>query len=232
VLFRSIGDGVFDQPEIIDGQALLTQVAAWQVTDILSGMRPPQGASDRGIAYKTGTSYGYRDAWSIGYDGRHVLGVWVGRADNGAIPGLSGYVSAAPILFEAFTRSGVAITPMASAPPGAVRLAEAELPASLKRFSMTRSGLISIGAREPAPRIIYPPEGAMVELGLDSGERMPLSLKLQGGRPPFRLLANGEALSDTSRKRVLQWMPDGAGFSTLTVIDAVGRATSVRVFLK
>jgi penicillin-binding protein 1C len=46
-----------------------------------------QGAPQRGIAYKTGTSYGYRDAWSVGYDGRYVLGVWVGRPDNGALPG-------------------------------------------------------------------------------------------------------------------------------------------------
>ena len=75
----------------------------------LAGHRHPVPAcgrrrarSPRGIAYKTGTSYGYRDAWSIGYDGRYVLGVWVGRADSGSVPGLAGYVSAAPILFEGF----------------------------------------------------------------------------------------------------------------------------------
>ncbi len=60
------------------------------------GVRPPEGAPARGIAYKTGTSYGYRDAWSIGFDGRYVLGVWIGRPDAAAIAGLSGYVSAAP----------------------------------------------------------------------------------------------------------------------------------------
>ena len=88
------------------GGTVLDDQAAWQIADILAGVRPPEGASARGIAYKTGTSYGYRDAWSVGFDGRYVLGVWVGRPDAAAIPGLSGYVSAAPILFEGFRQVG------------------------------------------------------------------------------------------------------------------------------
>ncbi len=59
------------------------------------------------IAYKTGTSYGYRDAWSVGFDRKHTIGVWVGRADNGAVPGLVGRLVAAPILFDAFARIGL-----------------------------------------------------------------------------------------------------------------------------
>jgi len=226
-----LGDGVHEEPGKIDGASLLDPVAAWQISDILSGVKPPLGAVDMGIAYKTGTSYGYRDAWSVGYDGRHVVGVWIGRADNGAIPGLSGYKSAAPILFDAFRKSGVAIIPLPSAPAGALRLTEAELPVSLKRFAHTRTGLVALRAREAAPQIVYPPQGAEVDVGLASAEPMPLSLKLQGGRPPFRWLANGVALPDTTRRRVYDWRPDGAGFSTLTVIDADGRAASVRVFL-
>ncbi len=60
---------------------------------------------------------------------------------------------------------------------------------------------------------------------------MPLALKLQGGRAPFRWLANGRPLPETSRRRVNQWVPDGGGYSTLTVIDSVGRAASVRIFV-
>jgi penicillin-binding protein 1C len=226
-----LGDGVHEEAAVIEGSALLDPAAAWQISDILSGVKPPIGAVDMGIAYKTGTSYGYRDAWSVGYDGRHVIGVWIGRADNGAIPGLSGYKSAAPVLFDAFKKAGVAIVALPRAPAGALRLTEAELPVSLKRFAHTRSGLISINAREAAPQIVYPPQGAEVEVGLASGDPMPLSLKLQGGRPPFRWLANGIALPDSTRKRTYDWRPDGAGFSTLTVIDADGRAATVRVFL-
>ena len=87
-------------------RSVLTPVAAWHVTDILSGTPAPAGFKGVQIAYKTGTSYGHRDAWAIGYDGRHVLGVWVGRPDNGAVPALTGRTGAAPVLFEAFSRLG------------------------------------------------------------------------------------------------------------------------------
>ena len=60
------------------------------------------------IAFKTGTSYGYRDAWAVGFDGRATIGVWVGRPDGAPVPGLVGRASAAPILFDAFARSGFA----------------------------------------------------------------------------------------------------------------------------
>lgn len=227
-----LGDGIQDQPGQIEGEPLLDPVATWQIADILSGVLPPAGAVQRGIAYKTGTSYGYRDAWSVGFDGRYVLGVWVGRPDNGAVPGLTGYGTAAPILFEGFAKSGVAITPLPRAPVGAVRITQAELPISQRRFSLTSNGLVSATVREAAPQIVYPPEGARVELGVDTaGMPMPLVLKLQGGRAPFRWLANGRPLPETSRRRVNQWVPDGTGYSTLTVIDAAGRAASVRVFL-
>ncbi|MGE7369487.1 penicillin-binding protein 1C [Neorhizobium sp. NPDC001467] len=228
-----LGDGVREKPGIDPADPLLEPVATWNVTDILSDVLPPQGSRRLGIAYKTGTSYGYRDAWSIGYDGRHVLGVWVGRPDNGAVPGIAGYATAAPILFDAFSRSGIGITPMPSAPAGAVRVAQADLPISQRRFSMTASGLISASAREPAPQIVYPPEGARVDLGAASGGTPePMTLKLQGGRAPFRWLANGQPLSDLSRRRTSEWLPDGGGYSTLTVIDAVGRAATVRVFVE
>ncbi len=124
----------------------------------------------RGIAYKTGTSYGYRDAWSIGFDGRYVLGVWVGRADAGAVPGLSGYVSAAPILFEGFARSGLAAVPLPPRPAGVAAPRRDELPVTLARFGpATGTGQIA-GVAEPAPRIVFPPDGARGDLGAASSE--------------------------------------------------------------
>lgn len=226
-----IGDGINSQPGRIDGEALLDPVAVWNVADILSGVIAPAGAPQRGIAYKTGTSYGYRDAWSVGYDGRYVLGVWVGRPDNGAVPGLTGYGTAAPMLFEGFAKSGIATTPLPRPPSGAMRIAQGQLPISQRRFAINPSGLLATSGREPAPQIVYPPEGAHVDLGAKSGDLSPLMLKLQGGRAPFRWLANGKPLPDLSRRRTNQWMPDGGGYSKLTVIDAMGRAASVGVFV-
>jgi penicillin-binding protein 1C len=227
-----IGNGIDEQPAMLDNEPMLERQAIWNVTDVLSDVLPPTGSRKLGIAYKTGTSYGYRDAWSVGYDGRYVLGVWVGRPDNGAVPGIAGYQTAAPILFDAFSRSGVPVTPHPSAPPGAVRLAQTDLPIGQRRFAITASGLVRASSREAAPQIVYPPEGAKVDLGVLSGDISPLVLKLQGGRPPFRWLANGKPLADLSRRRTNEWLPEGAGFSTLTVIDSAGRAATVRVFVE
>jgi penicillin-binding protein 1C len=209
---------------------LLDQRAAWQVSDILSGVTPHEGARQLGIAYKTGTSYGYRDAWSIGYDGRHVLGVWVGRPDGAAVPGLSGYASAAPILFDAFARSGVAITALPRAPAGAIRTARADLPVTMRRFKSGNDELDDARVAEPAPQIVYPPAGARVEIGAREGEA--IALKLQGGRAPFRWLANGRPFENVSRRRTASWQPEGKGFSTLTVVDAAGRSASVKIVVE
>ena len=206
---------------------MLTPAASWQVSDILAGVEPPMGAKARRIGFKTGTSYGYRDAWTAGFDGRHVLAVWVGRADNGAVPGLTGIKAAAPILFEAFERSGIAARPMPARPSGAVSLSRADLPAGLRRYAPTVR-LASRQTPEVPPQIVYPPQGARVALH-DGGRVQPLVLKLQGGRAPFRWLANGRPLDGLERRRESQWAPDGRGTQRLTVIDAAGRTASVEL---
>ncbi|MBW8285451.1 MAG: penicillin-binding protein 1C [Rhizobium sp.] len=228
-----LGDGIREFPGVIESPPLFEPVAAWNIADVLSAVLPPLGSPKSGIAYKTGTSYGYRDAWSVGYDGRYVIGVWIGRPDNAAIPGISGYATAAPVLFEAFAKSGIAGTPLPAAPRGAARIAQAELPVSQRRFSMQANGLISASAREKPPQIVYPPEGAHVELGTTpDGSALPLILKLQAGRAPFRWLANGKPLAEPTRRRISDWTPEGSGYSTLTVIDAAGRAASVGIFIR
>ncbi|MBD3240601.1 MAG: penicillin-binding protein 1C [Chitinivibrionales bacterium] len=58
--------------------------------------------SSRRVAWKTGTSYGFRDAWAVGVTPHHAIGVWVGNADGEGRPGLTGIDAAAPILFELF----------------------------------------------------------------------------------------------------------------------------------
>src|SRR5262249_25763154 len=134
---------------------LLDPVAAWYIGNILIGAPPPDNAPHGRIAFKTGTSYGYRDAWAIGFDGRLAVGGWVGRPDGARGPGLYGRASAAPILFAAFARSGFAAAPLVGAPKGTVFAAGSKLPPPLQHFNA------GIGLREAAerPRIMFPPDG-------------------------------------------------------------------------
>jgi penicillin-binding protein 1C len=118
------------------------------------------------------------------------------------------------------------------APAGALRQARADLPVTLREFTPPGE-LPSVNSTpEPPPRIVFPPEGAHVDLASAGGTATPLVLKLQGGRAPFRWLANGKPLPELARTRTTQWAPDGDGYSTLTVIDAVGRAASVSVYVQ
>ncbi len=225
-------NGVDPPPDREGRHQLLDRAARWHVTDILRGIAEPAGAPALDVAYKTGTSYGYRDAWSVGYDGRYVIGVWIGRADNTAVPGMTGQSAAAPALFEAFSRSGLEAASFGPAPPGAVRLAHRELPAPMRRYQPVEEVFGGV-SRDAPPHIAYPPAGARIALsnGADRAPS-PLVLKLQGGRPPFRWLANGKPLEKRFRRRQMHWTPDGPGHASLMVIDAAGRAASIDVFVE
>lgn len=208
---------------------LIEPVAAWYVGNVLLGAPPPENAPAGRIAFKTGTSYGYRDAWSVGFDGKRTVGVWVGRPDGAPVPGLTGRTAAAPILFDAFARSGKPMAPPPPAPPGVLVATNGRLPPPLQRFR--QGGPIDAGA-EPL-RIMFPPDGARLELMADgSGNLDPLALKISGGAAPLTVLINGVPLGSAGARRTVFFAPDGPGFVRLTVIDAKGATASVMVRLQ
>ncbi len=208
---------------------LIDPVAAWYVGNVLIGSPPPEHAVGGRIAYKTGTSYGYRDAWSVGYDGRRTIGVWIGRPDGAPVPGLIGRVVAAPILFDAFARTGQPTAPLPSAPQGAVFATNAKLPPPLQRY---RPGRLPGDSAEPSVRILYPPNGARIELAMSDGKPDPVALKIAGGVGPLTVMANGVPLAAQAGQRTLLVDPDGPGFLRLTVMDAKGSTDSVMVRLQ
>ena len=213
---------------------LLSPVAAWYVTDILKDAPPPANARGGRIAYKTGTSYGYRDAWAIGYDGRHVVAVWVGRPDNASTPGLMGHGAAAPILFDAFARIGERRAPLAPQPSGVLKVAGSELPAPLKRFAEPGQPRMTGPYLERSLAIAFPPDRAEVEVAEASDVQSldPLLLKAEGGTLPLTWLADGHPIGMTTHRRDLVWQPLSRGFFRLSVIDAKGQVDRVSVRLK
>lgn len=83
--------------------------AAWLTFDAMRRLERPDEEGDweffgsgRPVAWKTGTSYGFRDAWAVGVTPRYAVGVWVGNADGEGRPGLIGVRAAAPVLFDIF----------------------------------------------------------------------------------------------------------------------------------
>lgn len=208
-----------DRPPPPAPERLLGAAATWYVRDILVDAPVPDGFTslpaalrDRRVAWKTGTSAGYRDAWAAGYSAHWTVVVWVGHADGTARPGELGRRSALPILLKAFDRlPGENNVP--PPPPGDALLAThaGDLPPRLRRLAPAGS--------DGGPRIAYPPPGATLELA--PGETVPLMA--QGGEGTLRWLVDGRPLDGA------RWLPPGAGGARLAVIDEAGRSSAVAV---
>lgn len=184
-------------------RTLLSRSAARAVADVLT--HPvPQGGPD-GIAWKTGTSWGGRDAWAIGFDARHVVGVWVGRPDGTAVPGATGLSLALPLMARAFD-----LLP----------------PAPRERESRGRAGMAAATDTSDAPRLLFPPPGAV--LSADG----PVTIRVMGGRRPLTFLVDGVPLPAEAVRREATWQPASPGFYRLTVLDADGAAAHGRVRVK
>ncbi len=96
----------FQPQQALQEKPLMSAGAAWIVRRILSGQRRPdidpraQLVERAPLAWKTGTSYGFRDAWAVGVSSRYLIGVWIGRPDGTPVPGQFGLASATPLLLQ------------------------------------------------------------------------------------------------------------------------------------
>jgi len=222
---REIMDGKDDGREPL---RLMDQVAAWQVGNVLMGTPPPENAVRNRIAFKTGTSYGYRDAWSIGFDGRMTIAVWVGRPDGAPVPGLIGRTAAAPILFDAFARTGKLPVALPKRPKGALVASNIKLPLPLRRFRPLGE-LVRTGS-EHELHIQFPLDGSRIAVDRSDGpEAAAMPVKVTGGVLPMTMLVNGTSAGEIDGRRQRLIDPPGPGFARLTVIDAAGAVDTVVV---
>ncbi|MCB9039703.1 MAG: penicillin-binding protein 1C [Lewinellaceae bacterium] len=109
-LFRNPGSEQ-EAPRLQAAPSHLSAAAAWFAFDAMQELERPNSEgewqlfeSSRRIAWKTGTSFGFRDAWAVGVNPRYAVGVWAGNADGEGRPGLVGVMAAAPVLFDLFNR--------------------------------------------------------------------------------------------------------------------------------
>ena len=220
-----------DDPPV-RGTAIFGPAAAWYVNDILGNAPPPPGMlpaevrRGRHLAFKTGTSYGFRDAWAVGYDARVTIAVWAGRPDGTPLPGKSGRVTAAPVMFKIADLLGPAMPNIApEPPPGVLRVSHQELPLALRRLDPAPHEA-GRGRDVGGPKILYPPDGATV-----AWDGAALPLEAAGGKAPLRWLVDGRPLPLAEPRRTLRWQPAEIGFVRLTVIDATGKSARATVRL-
>ena len=213
------------------GTAIFGPLAAWYVNDILAEAPPPPGVlpaeirRGRRLAFKTGTSYGFRDFWAIGCDPDVTIGVWAGRPDGTPMPGRSGRLTAAPVLFKIADLLGPSPSRTgAPPPPGALLVGRNDLPPRLQRLAP--GPLAQAASQVGGPKIVYPPDGALIDW---SGEEV--ALEAVGGKQPLRWLIDGRPLPPDLPRRPIYWQPEGRGFVQLTVIDAEGRSARSTVRL-
>lgn len=169
---------------------VLSPGAAWIVREILeSNPRPGELEQyDRGtrprVAWKTGTSYGFRDAWAVGGTRRYTVGVWVGRPDGTPLPGQYGAITALPLLFEVVDALPGGSRDAARVPPPAnvaeidicwpLGIAAEGLPASLcqrRRKAWTLDGVVPPTFAERGARL-WNAGRERFEVDADSGRRV------------------------------------------------------------
>ncbi|MEM6653892.1 MAG: penicillin-binding protein 1C, partial [Pseudomonadota bacterium] len=234
VLYAALGDAgiakplVWDADQVGQGQPshrLMSADSATQILRILSRTPAPEGrmpgrltAEAPEIAFKTGTSYGYRDAWAAGIAGDYAIIVWVGRADGAPRPGQTGRKAALPLLFEVADRAAQHL--------GASGAMHARI-TDQKRVEV-RGALATFQDKDKPPEILFPPRNAELWAGVVNGAPARPFVFAGRGAGALQWYVDGVpiALDDGGMP---SWAPQGAGFYRVSAIDPSGRSSSVQV---
>ncbi len=207
--------------KIGNGYQILSKDSAMKITKILKQAPTPDGhvphwlaRKSHAIAYKTGTSYGYRDAWAAGYTDKWTVVVWTGRPDGATRVGKTGRGTAAPLLFDVFAN-----LPSVNGETAFERIAKA--PQGVKNFG---------GNQDAAPVLLFPPDGS--EVAVESFGIKSKGLTLTARTPKRINLAwyvDGNKLEPRHLSGQTVWQPEKPGFYKVSVVDNQGSSTSANV---
>lgn len=219
---------------------LFGPVAAYYLRQILIGVSLPEGWAmgeglhrARTIGFKTGTSYGFRDAWSAGFSNDYTVGVWVGRADGTPRSGHVGVETAAPILLKVFGLLPPDKQPDPLPPAGTILADTTDaLPPSLRVFARATEQPVEKVTPLPPPAITYPPNGTVIPLPGPRDADKTILLKAEGGKAPLTWLVNGLLIGSFDRFQPAQYLPTGEGNARITVVDSEGRSDTSTVRFK
>ena len=214
------------EPEATErkGYRLFSETSARKVSSILmsapslAGRAPTLlSASAPRIAFKTGTSYGYRDAWAAGHAGRYTAVVWVGRADGAPRPGMTGRKAAAPLLFDVFD----AIARWDANGDTSVPAFEEDAPNKNRENVLTFS-------HAQSPEIVFPKDG--IELFVSKRDlSRGVSLSARGGGEAIAWYVNGVPIVKEGAAERYLWRPDRSGFFEIVVVNGLGQSAKAKV---
>lgn len=236
MLYAGLGDGGRVKPlawttpaEVLspatDGHRVLSPESAEQILAILraaptpAGRMPGQltlGAPE--VAFKTGTSYGFRDAWAAGVAGEYAIVVWVGRADGAPRPGETGRRAALPVLYEVFDRTFATLGTSGSTENRIATPKAPPAPGALARFQ----------AEDAPPEILFPPNKSELWAAPDREGRARQFVLAGRSRGELSWYIDGEP-ADTDAAGAPVWTPDRPGFFQVSAVDEAGRSRRVQV---
>ncbi len=199
------------------------------------------------ISFKTGTSYGFRDAWSAGYNKDYTVIVWIGRADGAPRPGKTGRTAAAPLLFSIFDMLAQSdrdhfdkesetdkrkFRKYENNKHDLLAFNEQENFSFLEHITAPTITNANLHQSENTPEIIFPQEG--IELFIkrqdkDVKQRRGHSLQARGGQGGKQWYVNGQKINPDPIGGQFIWYPAKSGFYTVRVIDDAGAEQKVRV---
>lgn len=230
ILYAGLGDGGEAKPLVWtltedevtapqSGHPILGAESASEILTILEGAPSPPGRMPANltrnaprIAYKTGTSYGFRDAWAAGVSGGYAIIVWVGRPDGTPRPGVTGREAALPALYDLFDLTAQHL-PMYRTTPD-----------QLTDTEQSSSTLSQFAPDSAPPTLLFPPDNA--DIWATSAEHsFVLSAR---GQSPLHWYADGSPLTRDAGGNPV-WIPGAPGFYRISVVDAAGRSSAANV---
>ncbi len=213
--------------------------AAYMVADMLGGQERSldlyghiADAELPRFAWKTGTSSGFRDAWTIAWNPRHVVGVWLGNHDGAGSSALIGARSSAPLAADIFRAIGRGAHDPWYAPPAGLRermTADGDREWHIPGISIPAQ---ATRRAEETLTIVFPVDGSVFSLAPEPCSGRKLFLRAAGMPPstPLHWFANGRYLGEARNNAPFPWSPQ-AGAWQLAVVAPCGMraATGIRV---
>ena len=201
------------------------------VVDILKETPRPQGryggGGNRKIAFKTGTSSGYRDVLALGFDDTYTVGIWMGHPKAKPMTGKTGIRTAAPVLFRIFDFLPIGLGGKA-APLANVALKKA--PKNLR--TLFTSGKNQEAASSTPFSIFFPVDGSRIPFQKWNSGSLPVyPIKLRDGKRPFSVFVNGKSIRFGNLARSVTWSPKEPGFYSIVAIDRAGNVAASNVEL-